>query len=528
MTVRVYDTTLRDGTQGEHVALSLTDKLKIARRLDETGFHYIEGGWPGSNPKDIRFFERVKTIDFKQAKIAAFGSTRRAGVKAGQDRNLRLLLESEAPVITIFGKTWDFHVTEALRISLQDNLKMIEDSIRYLKKHDREVIYDAEHFFDGYKAAPEYALKTVTVAAEAGADLVCLCDTNGGSLPHEVTAATRAVRRAVKGMRLGIHCHNDGGLAVANTLAAVRAGARHVQGTINGYGERCGNADLCQVIPNLELKLGYTCLGKDHLPRLRSLSLFISEMANLNPDDRQPFVGASAFAHKGGIHVDAVMKDSHTYEHVAPEMVGNRRRVLVSELSGSSNIRYKAARLGITLKKKSPEVKRILTKVKSLEDQGYEFEGAEASFELLLRRELGQVHPLFDLNKLEVIVEMEKAHPEPLSDALLKVTVADDSIYVGAEGDGPVHAMDNALRKALLSHYPQLDDIHLTDFKVRVVNTQEGTAAKVRVLLESSCNGRSWTTIGVSTNIIEASWLALVDGICYGVLHHDEFIANGK
>lgn len=528
MNVQVYDTTLRDGTQGEHVALSLADKLKIAHRLDEVGFHYIEGGWPGSNPKDIRFFEHVKKVTFSQAKIAAFGSTRHAGVRAEQDRNLRLLLESEAPVITIFGKTWDFHVTTALRIGLHENLEMIEDSVRFLKSHDREVIYDAEHFFDGYKAQSDYALKTVAVAAEAGADLLCLCDTNGGSLPEEIAAAVRAVRRTVKRVRLGIHCHNDGGLAVANTLAAVRAGARHIQGTVNGYGERCGNADLCQVIPNLELKLGHTCLGSENLPRLRSLSLFVSEIANVNPNDRQPFVGASAFAHKGGIHVDAVMKASQTYEHVEPETVGNRRRVLVSELSGSSNIRYKAARLGITLKKGSPKVKRILSKVKRLEDQGYEFEGAEASFELLLRRELGEVHPLFELNKLEVIVEMEKAHPEPLSDALLKVTVGGDSIYVGAEGDGPVHAMDNALRKALLSHYPQLEDIHLTDFKVRVVNTQHGTAAKVRVLLESSCNGRSWTTTGVSTNIIEASWLALVDGICYGVLHHDEFTANAK
>jgi 2-isopropylmalate synthase len=528
MRVHVYDTTLRDGTQGEHVALSLEDKLKIARRLDDTGFDYIEGGWPGSNPKDIRFFERVKKERLAHAKVAAFGSTRRANVKAAADTNLRLLVESEAPVVTIFGKTWDFHVTRALRIALEENLEMIRDSVEYLKSHGREVIYDAEHFFDGHKANPEYALKTLAAAAAGGADLLCLCDTNGGSLPDEIAAATRLVRKAIKGVPVGIHAHNDGGVGVANTLAAVRAGARHVQGTVNGYGERCGNADLCQVIANLELKMGHECIGEEHLHRLRGLSFFVSEVANLNPDDKQPFVGLSAFAHKGGIHVDAVMKDPDTYEHVKPEAVGNRRRVLVSELSGSSNIRYKASRIGIELKKGSPEVAGLLSEVKRLEDQGYEFEGAEASFELLLRRQLGEVAPLFDLNKLQVIVEMEKAHPEATSDAVLKLTVGANQVYVGAEGDGPVHAMDNALRKALNEHYPQLKDLHLTDFKVRVVNTQDGTAAKVRVLLESSCNGRSWTTVGVSTNIIEASWVALIDGIAYGLLHYDAFMRNGN
>ncbi len=517
--IYVYDTTLRDGTQHEGMSLSLEDKVKIARRLDEIGVHYIEGGWPGSNPKDIHFFDRARKMRFVHARIAAFGSTRRANVKPKEDANLKRLVESEAPVVTIFGKSWDFHVTEALRVSLDTNLEMIEDSIRYLKSEGREVIYDAEHFFDGFKNNHEYALATVKAAERGGADTIVLCDTNGGSLPRDVEKAIASVRRVVK-RPLGIHTHNDGGLAVANALVAIELGANHVQGTINGYGERCGNMDLTSLLPNLQLKLGYPCLSDGGMRNLYSLSHYVSLVANMPHRDHQPYVGSSAFAHKGGIHVDAVMKHPGTYEHVTPESVGNVRRVLVSELSGTSNVRYKAENFGIELKKGSPETGKVLDKIKDLENEGYEFEGAEASFELLLRRELGLVKGFFELEKLEVIVEKhrEKRHfAEPMSDAVLKVRVGGEERYVVAEGDGPVHAMDNAVRKALADFFPEINQIRLVDYKVRVVNVREGTAAKVRVLIESATDTESWTTIGVSTNIIEASWQALVDGIEFGI-----------
>lgn len=517
--IYLYDTTLRDGTQHEGISLSLEDKVKIARRLDEMGIHYIEGGWPGSNPKDISFFERVRNMELKNARFAAFGSTRRGNVTPEEDTNLRLLIESGAPVLTIFGKSWDFHVTDALRVTLENNLCMIEDSVRFLKAQGREVIYDAEHFFDGFKRNPGYALETVAAAERGGADTIVLCDTNGGSIPREVEKAVVATRRKVR-VPLGIHTHNDGGLAVANALVAIDLGANHAQGTINGYGERCGNMNLITFIPTVQLKMGYQCLPEDKVRKLYPLSHFVSETANMPPLGHQPYVGRSAFAHKGGIHVDAVMKHPDTYEHIRPEVVGNVRRVLVSELSGTSNVRYKAQDFGVELKKGSPETKKVLAKIKQLESEGFEFEGAEASFELLLRRELGLQKSLFNLEKLEVIVEKhreKRRFAEPMSDAVLKVRVGREERYVAAEGDGPVHAMDNALRKALIDFYPELNDIRLTDYKVRVINVREGTAAKVRVLIESATEDRSWTTIGVSTNVIEASWQALLDGIEYGL-----------
>jgi len=517
--ITIYDTTLRDGSQHEGISFTVEDKLKIARRLDEVGFHYIEGGWPGSNPKDVRFFERVRNVRFTTAKIAAFGSTRRANTKAEKDTNLRLLIESGAPVVTIFGKSWDFQVTHALRVGLEHNLTMIEESVRFLKSHDREVIYDAEHFFDGFKQNPDYALATIRAAARGGADIIVFCDTNGGALPKEVAKAITAAKKVVS-CPMGIHTHNDAGLAVANALVAVELGVRHIQGTVNGYGERCGNMNLMTIIPTLQLKMGLTCLPQDKLRKLYSLSHFVSEVANLAPYDFQPYVGASAFAHKGGIHVDAVMKHPGTYEHVPPDAVGNVRRVLVSELSGGSNVRYKANALGIELKKDAPETAMILQAVKKLESEGYQFEGAEASFELLLRRMLGSNHKLFDLEKLEVIIEKHKEKQdfhEPCSDVVLKLRVDGEERYVAAEGDGPVHAMDNALRKALGDFYPEIAQIRLVDYKVRVINVREGTAAKVRVLIDSATDDEWWTTIGVSTNIIEASWQALVDGIEFGI-----------
>jgi len=517
--IAIYDTTLRDGSQHEGISFTLEDKIKIARRLDDIGIHYIEGGWPGSNPKDIRFFERARKLQFDNAKIAAFGSTRRANSKAKDDANLKLLIDSEAFVVTIFGKSWDFHVEQALRVPLDQNLEMIEDSVRFLKSHDREVVYDAEHYFDGFRHNPDYALATLRAATAGGADVIVFCDTNGGTLPKEVAKAIKAAKKVVS-CPMGIHTHNDGGVAVANALVAVELGVSHIQGTVNGYGERCGNMNLITLIPTLQLKLGRICVPEDRLHKIYGLSHFVSETANLAPREYQPYVGSSAFAHKGGIHVDAVMKHPDTYEHVVPQTVGNTRRILVSELSGASNVCYKARDVGIELRKGSPETARILQEVKKLEDEGYEFEGAEASFELLLRKKLMERPKLFDLEKLEVIIEKHKQkrdYQEPGSDVVLKLRVGREERYVAAEGDGPVHAMDNALRKALCDFCPEMEQIRLIDYKVRVVNVRRGTAAKVRVLIESATDDEYWTTIGVSTNIIEASWQALVDGVEYGV-----------
>ncbi|RJP32904.1 MAG: citramalate synthase [Candidatus Omnitrophota bacterium] len=516
MKIDIFDTTLRDGTQGEGVNLSVEDKIRIALRMDEFGIDYIEGGWPGSNPKDISFFQKIKEVELKHSKIAAFGSTRHAKNSAANDPNIQELLKAETEVVTIFGKTWDFHVLHALRVELTDNLEMIEDSIRHLKEHGRYVIYDAEHFFDGYKANADYALKTLAAAENAGADVIVLCDTNGGCLPHEIHEITRVVKGGISG-QLGIHTHNDSGCASANALAAVMEGATHVQGTFNGFGERCGNADLSNVIPSLQLKMGYEVVPDEKLKELAHLSLFISELANIPPRHNQPYVGMSAFAHKGGIHVSAVQRDSKTYEHINPELVGNSTRVLVSELSGQSNIFHRAEALGIKLEKNSPVARRILEKIKHLENEGYFFEAADASLSLLIRKELGRRRPFFELVAYRVLVEQHLTDGL-WSEATVRVKIGDKIYFMAGDGDGPVNALDQALRKALESYYPQLNQLRLTDFKVRIIDAGRGTAAKTRVLIASTDGKSEWITMGVSDNMIEASWNALVDSIDYKLL----------
>ncbi|OUM95261.1 MAG: citramalate synthase [Firmicutes bacterium ZCTH02-B6] len=515
--IELFDTTLRDGTQGEGVSFSAEDKVLIAVRLDRFGIDYIEGGWPGSNPKDAEFFQRIRDVELHHARVTAFGSTRRAGIVPEDDANLQAIVSSGVKVASIFGKSWDFHVTHALGTTLDENLRMIGDSVRFLRAQGLDVIYDAEHFFDGYKRCRTYALETLMAAWEAGAKVLVLCDTNGGTLPDEVYEIVLAVRESI-GAPLGIHAHNDCGLGVANSLAAVRAGARHVQGTINGYGERCGNADLIQVIPNLQLKMGYACVEPEQLRTLTDLSRFVSELANRTPNDHHPFVGRSVFAHKGGVHVSAVLKYPETYEHIPPELVGNERRVLVSELSGGSNVIYKARERGIQLDKDSPALKEVVATIKNLEHQGYYFEAAEGSFELLLKKAIGEYRPYFALEGLRIIIEKDDMNDEPVAEAIIKVRVGDAIVHTAAEGNGPVNALDNALRKALVDVYPELARIHLTDYKVRVLNEDGGTGAKVRVLIQSACDGQSWGTVGVSPNIIEASWIALVDSVEYGLM----------
>ncbi|MBU0701822.1 citramalate synthase [bacterium] len=512
----IYDTTLRDGTQMEGINFSFEDKIRIAKRLDHLGVHYIEGGWPGSNPKDIRFFEEMKNIQLTHAKLTAFGSTRRAKIAVYKDPNIQALLAAQTGAICIFGKTWDLHVKEALNIFLEENLDLIRESIAYLKKHDKEVIYDAEHFFDGFKSNQRYALSTLEAAVDAGADTIVLCDTNGGSMPHEIEAAIAGVKRVVK-IPLGIHTHNDSDMAVANTITAIKMGCCHVQGTINGYGERCGNANLCSIIPNLKLKMGIDCLDDEQLKSLTEVSRYVSELANMIPQTHQPFVGVSAFAHKGGIHVSGVKKNPFTYEHTQPELVGNSRRVLISELAGQSSILHKAEEYNIDLSKDTEDVKKILKKVKELEDAGYQFEGADASFELLMKKTVGDYESSFTLKGFKIIVE--KKGDEMISEATIRVEVANELEYNAvAKGDGPVDALDKALREVLEEVYPVLKGVHLTDYKVRVLDAKDGTAAKVRVLIESSDLNETWGTVGVSENLIEASYQALKDSIEY-VLH---------
>jgi 2-isopropylmalate synthase len=515
--IHIYDTTLRDGEQAEGVAFSLHDKLRVARKLDEFGIDYIEGGWPGSNPKAVDFFREAKSLGLTHAKLAAFGSTRHIKNTADADPNLRLLLEVDVPVTTIFGKSWDFHVKEALRVSLDDNLEMIRTSVAHLKSKGKEVVYDAEHFFDGLKANEEYALATIRAAAEAGASVIVLCDTNGGTLFTHVPGIVEKVRAAVD-KPVGIHTHNDAGHGVSNALAAVSAGAVHIQGTINGYGERTGNCDLTQVIPNLVLKMGHECIPEENLTRLSEIAHYVAEQANLSVDIRHPWVGACAFAHKGGIHVSAVQRHPETYEHIRPEQVGNRRRVLVSELSGRSNVFWKAEEMGIDLEKSPEKAKVVLDRVKELENIGYEFEGAEGSFELMLKRELGQHEEFFKLDGYRVIVEKRGHDAEIISEATVRVLVHGERHYMAAEGDGPVNALDRALRKVLENVYPEIRGVHLTDFKVRVVNAAEATAAKVRVLIESTDGKCDWGTVGVHENLIEASWRALTDSVDYKLL----------
>ena len=511
----IYDTTLRDGTQREGISLSFEDKLRIARKLDEFGVDYVEGGWPGSNPKDSEFFERARDLRLTHARLAAFGSTRRPDT-ATPDATLEALLGADTPVVAIFGKSWRLHVFKVLGTTLEENLRMIADSVAYFKQCGREVIYDAEHFFDGYKDDPEYALATLRAAEAAGADCLVLCDTNGGALSSEVA---RIVSRVASDFAapLGIHAHNDAELAVANTLAAVEAGAVHVQGTINGYGERTGNANLCSIIPNLQLKLNRECLAEGKLAHLTELSRFVAEVANLGHDPHLPYVGGSAFAHKAGMHVNAVLKASSSFEHISPEAVGNRQRVLISELSGRSNILYKAQQFGLDLTSNAAEVRRVVETIKRLENQGFQFEAAEASFELLVRRIQPGYRPPFELLDMLVLVERRRGS-ELLAEATVKIRVGDEIFHTAAEGNGPVNALDSAIRKALLQFYPSLSRVQLVDYKVRVLNEDGGTAASVRVSIESSDGHRTWNTMGSSTNIIEASWLALADSLEYALL----------
>ncbi len=515
--VWLYDTTLRDGTQAEDVSFLVADKIRIAQKLDELGIDYIEGGWPGSNPKDIAFFKDVRKIKLHHAKIAAFGSTRRAKVTPDKDNNIRTLVQAEPDAVTIFGKTWDFHVREALRISLDENLELINDSLAYLKEHVGEVIYDAEHFFDGYKANPEYALKTLEAAAQANVDCIVLCDTNGGSMPFEVAEIIGIVKKRIK-TPLGIHTHNDGECAVANSLVAVENGVVHVQGTINGFGERCGNANLCSIIPALKLKMGRECVSDDQLHSLRQVSRTIYELANLVPNKHQAYVGNSAFAHKGGVHVSAIQRHPETYEHIRPEKVGNVTRVLVSDLSGRSNILAKAEEFNVNIDSKDPVTLEILEKIKELENQGFQFEGAEASFELLMRRALGTLRSFFSVIGFRVIDTKRHEDEMPSSEATVQVKVGGRIEHTAAEGNGPVNALDHALRKALEQFYPHLKEMKLYDYKVRVLPAGKGTASMIRVLIESGDKSGRWGTVGVSDNIIDASYQALVDAIQYKLL----------
>ncbi len=516
--IEIYDTTLRDGSQGEGISFSVEDKVRIAKRLDAFGVDYIEGGWPGSNPKDVDFFQVMKGIKLTHAKLAAFGSTRRPHRTPEDEPMLRQLLDAETPVITFVGKSWDFQVTEALRLPLDENIHMIADTVRFLKAHGREVIYDAEHFFDGYKRGADYGLRCVEAALAEGVDCIALCDTNGGTLPHDIGRIVAEVQARFPQARLAIHTHNDAECAVAGSLAGIAAGAIQVQGTINGLGERTGNANLTSIMPALALKMGYELSCRPHLAELSDLANYVDEIANIPPRTNAAYVGRSAFAHKAGLHVDAMRKNPETYEHLSPALVGNERRILVSELSGASTILEKVQGGGADLRKDSPETKAILKQVAALEHEGYSFEGAEASFELLVKKATGQYHRLFDLIGYRVIVEKRGGDKEAITEATLKLRVGDEEILTVAEGDGPVNALDSALRKALTAHYPQLRSIRLTDFKVRVVNVKEGTAAKVRTVVDSADGAETWSTIGVSTNIIDASWHAVVDSIEYGLL----------
>jgi len=512
----IYDTTLRDGAQGEGISYSVTDKIRIAEELDKFGIDFIEGGWPGANPKDMEFFLKISQKKLEHSRICAFSMTRRPHIKAADDNNLKDLIKSKAKVITIVGKTWDFHVRQVLKITLDENLKMIKDTVSFLKSNGINVFYDAEHFFDAYKANAKYALETILCAQLAGAEVICLCDTNGGSLPSEIAKIIAAISKKISAP-LGIHCHNDSALAVANSLAALEAGAVMVQGTINGYGERCGNADLISIIANLKLKLKIDCVSDRGLKELTHLSHFISEISNMRAKSDQPFVGDSAFAHKGGMHINAVTKDSASYEHIDPESVGNHRRILVSELGGKTGILLRAREQSYDLSKDDPQTKKILSLVQTLEHQGYQFEAAEASFKLLMRRTLKKFNKFFKLEGFRVVIE-KISDKKITTEAIIKLTVNGVKVHTADEGDGPVNALDNALRKALKDFYPELSKMHLSDFKVRVLDEKAGTAAKVRVLIQSQDETDTWNTIGVHENLIEASWQALVDSVEFKLL----------
>jgi 2-isopropylmalate synthase len=515
--IKIYDTTLRDGMQTEGISFSLEDKLAIAGCLDELGADYIEGGYPASGPKDTQFFAEIKKLGLRNSKLAAFGSTRRFDTKAQDDASLNAIVGCCAPVATIVGKSWDLHVTKVLGCSLEDNIIVCADSVKYLKKHDLETIFDAEHFYDGYKENPEYAMKVLRAVAEAGIDAIALCDTNGGTLPKEIYEITKTVCAQLKPLSIGIHTHNDSDCAIAGSLAAVLAGARQVQGTINGLGERCGNANLCTVIPNLAIKMGFEVLSPEKIKSITEVSRFVFEICNQTPVTNMPYVGESAFAHKAGLHVDALRKNKRTYEHIDPAIVGNERRFLISELSGKSNILAELEKAKIIEDKKL--AKKILERVQDLENQGYQFESAHASFDLLVRKEMGTYKPSFELIRYSTKVDKRNKN-ELTTEAIVKLKIGDKIAHVAGEGDGPVNALDDALRKSLEGFYPAIKEMHLVDYKVRVVNAREGTAAKVRVIIESRDKKNIWGTVGVSENIIEASWQALVDSVEYK-LHKD-------
>ena len=528
--ILLYDTTLRDGTQGENITFSADEKLNIAMRLDDIGIHYIEGGWPGSNPRDVAFFNLAKRVNFKHARLAAFGSTRKPGIPPEQDNNLNALLESETPAVTVFGKSWDLHVKKIMNNSLQENLSMINDSVAFLKQHAREVIYDAEHFFDGYKNNRDYALQSLSAAADGGADFIVLCDTNGGTLPFELESIIAEVQQQISNIgtnpsrsdsiKLGIHSHNDCGLAVANSITAVKNGAVMVHGTMNGYGERCGNADLTSIIPILCIKMERECVTPENLTKLKNLSRYVSETANLVPLNSRPFVGKSAFAHKGGIHVSAIMKAPRAYEHMDPARVGNNRRVLVSDLSGKSNVEYKAKELGVVLGKNGVDSRQIASEIKQMEQEGYQFDSADGTFKILLEKFTDQFKPHFALESFRVTIEKDREQPCS-AHATIKISVGDKEEITAGEGYGPVSALDNALRKALDRFYPDLDTMRLVDFKVRVIDGTRGTAAKVRVLIESRDQNEIWSTMGVSEDIIEASWQALADSFQFKLANEE-------
>ena len=513
--VEVYDTTLRDGTQMEGMSLSCGDKLRIAEHLDSLGVAFIEGGWPGSNPKDVEFFERAKDIAWKNVAIAAFGSTCRAQLRAEDDPQLKTLLAAETPVCTIFGKTWNMHVTEVLRTTLEENLRMVEESVAFLSRNDRRVIYDAEHFFDGYKADSGYALETLRAAERGGAETLALCDTNGGSMPWEVEKIIKEVREALPETRIGIHAHNDGDCGVANSVTAIRAGARHVQGTINGYGERCGNANLCAIIPDLELKLGLGCVPEGGLAKLYDLSHFVAEIANLSPNEHAAYVGRSAFAHKGGVHVSAIRRHPESYEHVNPTLVGNESRVVVSELSGRGNVLSKAEELGLEVS--SAHGGRVLEEIKNLEAKGFAYEAAEASVALLMARHQEDYEAPFEVLDFQAGVGRRRGGGM-FAEATVKVRIGDEVVHTAGEGNGPVSALDSALRKALRPFFPEVAEMHLSDYKVRILDGRSGTGATTRVLIDSQSSRDSWSTVGASSNIIEASLQALIDSIEYGLM----------
>lgn len=525
--ILIYDTTLRDGAQGEGISFSNTGRLRLAKRLDEFGVDYIEGGYAGSSQTDMAFFREIRKEKLSHAKVVAFGSTRRAKTRVQDDALVSSMIKVGTPVVTVVGKAWELHVRDVLRTTAKENLAMISDTVRFLKDQGKEVFFDAEHFFDGYKESPGFALDVLGMAVDAGTDVLVLCDTNGGCLPHEIYEITDKVVKAEKAP-VGIHAHNDMGLAVANTLEAVRAGAVQVQGTINGFGERCGNADLCSIIPSLQLKMGLQCVKEEELTRLREMSLFVDEIVNLRPNPKAPYVGQSAFSHKAGQHIDAVQKNPRTFEHIQPKLVGNERRTLVSELSGGSSVLLKAIELGVGRKESAEGAREILRALKELENKGYAFEAADASFRILIQKVLKEHKPFFELEGFRVIVEKRGKDEPCLAEATIKVRVSGEMEQTAAEGDGPVNALDKALRKALVRFYPEIAKVFLTDYHVRILDPEEATAAKTRVLIESSDGEESWGTVGVSENIIEASWEALVDSMEYKLFREEERLRRRK